>query len=1033
MTRNPYARSLRRTVTLVVCLTLCLVAGARAGQLASVPDPARPLDPRGVLVLPFSNISGAASDEWIGAGIAETVSADLSRLGMSSTVVELEAAPGSPVRDRLGLTDDARARQAAQEVGVAWIVTGGFQRVGGQLRVIARTLDVESGTVRHTVTLDGTSDDLFGLQDRIVAELAESLNLPRVGEAPRSASGASPAPGSGPRPGPGSGPGSGLGPRGGPGPGSGLAGAPGSGPELATGRVPESIEPPLGRPSAVSDSGAVPGRATELVGATTPPVAPVPGTSGTGTRFAGSGGASAVTATGADFGVLAGRPLVRPTRTETRPNIDGRIDDEVWRNAASITDFVQQAPLDGADATEATEIRLAYDSQNLYLAVHAHYGDPGQMRANRVDRDQANQDDLITLYFDTFLDQQRSYVFDVNGYGVQGDGIVNSTGGGRGGGRGRRGGGGGGSRPRQGIPAPDRSWDALFESAGQIVGDGFTAEIAIPFKSLRYPQLDDTTPHRWGFQVVRSIKSKDDEADVWSPISRDEFGFMTQMGVLEGMTNLSTSRNLEFLPTFTGIQFGSLDSTTGGFPEDAKAEGGLDVKYGITSNLTANFTFNPDFSQIESDRAQIDVNQRFPLRFPELRPFFLEGQEIFQFTSPHTFVHTRTIVDPRFGAKLTGKVGDVTLGFLAADDEAPGNLDDRSDPAYGQSAQVFIGRARYDLYAQSHIGALVTDREFMDGYSRAVGIDGQFRLSQAARFNVIAFQTLNKDLERRETSGYMWGTFFQRNGRNFRVNAFNGGDGEDAGTQLGFIRRTSALQSFSSASYRWWPEGWLINWGPRVGYRLHYDHDWNVEERNINTGLDFTFARSITAGAGVERILERFAGIDFQKTRFTSTANVATSRQVSVGGNMSWGDEIFFDSVSPFLGRGTEFGLELSLRPIARLQSQINIDTSRLRDLRSGDIEVFDIKLFRALTTYQFTERLLLRNITDFNTFDDTVGVNFLATYRINAGTVFFLGYDDRYQQREMFDQMDDELLLRRDLQRTNRAIFTKLQYLFRL
>ena len=988
--------SLHRTVTLVVCLTLCFVASARAGQSASTPDPAGPLDTRGVLVLPFSNISGNAADEWIGAGIAETVSADLSRLGMSSTVVDLEATPNSQVGDRLGLNDDARARQAAQEVGVAWIVTGGFQRVGGQLRVIARSLDVESGTVRHTVTLDGTSDDLFGLQDRIVAELAESLNLP-PGEVPPLASGASPAPGSGP----GSGPGP-AGPRGGPGP--------GSGPELAT------------------------GRGTELAGATTPPVAPVPGTSGTGTRFAGAGGASAVTAAGADFGVLAGRPLVRPTRTETRPDIDGRIDDEVWRNAASITDFVQQAPLDGAEATEATEVRLAYDSQNLYLAVHAHYGDPGLMRANRVDRDQANQDDLITVYFDTFLDQQRSYVFDVNGYGVQGDGIVNSTGGGRGGGRGRRGGGGGGgSSGRPAIPAPDRSWDALFESAGQIVGDGFTAEIAIPFKSLRYPQLDDTTPHRWGFQVVRSIKSKDDEADVWSPISRDEFGFMTQMGVLEGMTNLSTSRNLEFLPTFTGIQFGSLDSTTGGFPEDAKAEGGLDVKYGITSNLTANFTFNPDFSQIESDRAQIDVNQRFPLRFPELRPFFLEGQEIFQFTSPHTFVHTRTIVDPRFGAKLTGKVGDVTLGFLAADDEAPGNLDDRSDPAYGQSAQVFIGRARYDLYAQSHIGALVTDREFMDGYSRAVGIDGQFRLSQAARFNVIAFQTLNKDLEGRETSGYMWGTFFQRNGRNFRVNAFNGGDGEDAGTQLGFIRRTSALQSFSSASYRWWPEGWLINWGPRVGYRLHYDHDWNVEERNINTGLDFTFARSITAGAGVEQILERFAGIDFQKTRFTSTANVATSRQVSVGGNMSWGDEIFFDSVSPFLGRGSEFGLELSLRPIARLQSQINIDTSRLRDLRSGDMEVFDIKLFRALTTYQFTERLLLRNITDFNTFDDTVGVNFLATYRINAGTVFFLGYDDRYQQREMFDQMDDELILRRDLQRTNRAIFTKLQYLFRL
>lgn len=187
-TRRPYTRSLHRTVALSVCLTLYSVSGARAGQSAPASDPSGALDPRGVVVLPFSNISGDTSDEWIGAGIAETVSADLSRLGMASTVVDLEATPSEPAGDRLGLTDDARARHAAQELGVAWIITGGFQRVGGQLRVIARSLDVESGAVRHTATLDGMSDDLFALQDRIVAALAESLDLPLVGAGPRSAS-----------------------------------------------------------------------------------------------------------------------------------------------------------------------------------------------------------------------------------------------------------------------------------------------------------------------------------------------------------------------------------------------------------------------------------------------------------------------------------------------------------------------------------------------------------------------------------------------------------------------------------------------------------------------------------------------------------------------------------------------------------------------------------------------------------------------------------------------------------------------------
>ena len=163
MTRNRYEGSLHRSVALVVCLTLCAVSGALAGQSASVPDPARPLDTRWVFVLPFSNISGDASDEWIGAGIADTVAADLGVLGLSSVVAEVVADDderGRPADDGLGLADDVRAREAGQRHGAAWVVTGGFQRVGEQLRVLARLLEVASGDVRRTVTLDGWADDL---------------------------------------------------------------------------------------------------------------------------------------------------------------------------------------------------------------------------------------------------------------------------------------------------------------------------------------------------------------------------------------------------------------------------------------------------------------------------------------------------------------------------------------------------------------------------------------------------------------------------------------------------------------------------------------------------------------------------------------------------------------------------------------------------------------------------------------------------------------------------------------------------------
>ena len=714
-----------------------------------------------------------------------------------------------------------------------------------------------------------------------------------------------------------------------------------------------------------------------------------------------------------DLGILAGRPRIQPTRTATRPDIDGRLDDEVWRTAATITEFVQQQPLDGVPASEQTEVYLAYDSQRLYLGFAVHYSEPAIMRANRVDRDQAFLDDLMTVYIDTFLDQQRAYVFGVNAYGVQDDGIVNAAFGGRG-----------------GIPFPDRSWDALFDTAAQIVDDGYTAEMAIPFKSLRYPQRGGDEAHRWGLQIVREIRGRDDENDVWAPMSRDEQSFLAQMGVLDGMTGLSTSRNFEVLPTFTAIQFGSLDQTTGAYvDQDTAPEGGVNLKYGITSNLTADFTYNPDFSQIESDRPQIEVNQRFPLFFRELRPFFLEGQEIFNLVSPVNLVHTRTIVDPRYGAKLTGKVGDATLGLIVADDEAAGRRVDATDPGFGKSARYLIGRARYDLYSGSHIGAIVTDRKFLDGYNRVAGLDGQFRLSRADTVNIVFVQSATRRADGERLSGPMWGTLYRHTGRHLSGSTFIGATDPGFRTDTGFVRRVDTKRVGVSASYRWWPESWIINWGPSINVSRNYTFDDVLEDESVGGGLNVTFARNMSLGVNASRALERFGGVDFWKWNKGVFFNVNTSRRISFGGRFFAGDRVFFDPAAPFLGRGTNGGFNVTLRPMARLQSEVSFDTSRFVDTRAGDVEVFNVKIVRAFTTYQFTDRFLLRNITEYNTFSTRLGGNLLLTYRINAGTVFYLGYDDHFQQG---DQIDEDRFPTPALRRTNRAIFTKLQYLFR-
>ena len=242
-------------------------------------------------------------------------------------------------------------------------------------------------------------------------------------------------------------------------------------------------------------------------------------------------------------------------------------------------------------------------------------------------------------------------------------------------------------------------------------------------------------------------------------------------------------------------------------------------------------------------------------------------------------------------------------------------------------------------------------------------------------------------------------------------------------------RRTDQRAAAANLAYRWWPETWLVNWGPQLNYSRNYDFDGVLNDENARVGVNFQFAQNTGFTASVSRDMERFGGFDFFKTRYRLNTTVS-ARLLGIGFGLNGGDQIFFDPDAPYLGYETGIFAVLGLRPVSRFRSEINFNTSRFTDPRNDDARVFDVKIVRALTTYQFTDRLLLRNIAEYNSFDETVGLNFLVTYRINAGTVFYVGYDDRYQQGDL---IDEEFFPTTQLQRTNRAIFTKLQYLFRL
>lgn len=743
-------------------------------------------------------------------------------------------------------------------------------------------------------------------------------------------------------------------------------------------------------------------------------------------------------ATVAEGQTLGSRLTADVTRVSSPPVIDGKLDDPVWRNAARISDFSQMEPADGAPATEQTEVWLAYDSRHLYLAFYAHYSDPRLIRANRSDRDKIDRDDRISVYLDTFLDQQRAFMFAVNGQGVQADAMRNASGGGPTvGGRSRTSGSGrGGGNSTTGssqVIEQDLAWDALFDTSGRLVEDGWVAEMAIPFKSLRYPAVADGQIHRWGFQVVRSIVSKDEE-DVWSPVTRDVQGFLTQMGTIGGLRDLSSAKNLEFQPELTAVQFGSRDARTARYTNGAvDPEAGLNLKYGLTSNVVLDFTYNPDFSQIEADRPQIEVNQRFPLFYEEKRPFFLEGKEIFDTSIP--LLHSRTIVDPKFGGKLTGKMGRTTFGVLVADDEASGRVDDRADPASGHSAQVAIGRVRYDLYSESHIGAIVTDREFLQTSNRVVGVDGRFLLGAVHRltFTIAAAQDEARSGVRQ--TGRAIDVNLTRSGRGLSYSISHVNYTPNFRAATGFIRRVDQQFTTAQGSYTFWPQNVIISWGQFGIYSRNYNHEGQLDDEMLGTATFVQVVRNINASLQNWRTIERFAGIKFLAYHHAVQGDLNFDRRFSTRFRWSWEDGIRYTE-TPFLGRSTTGSAELSFRPTSRFETGLSTNLSRLVDPRNN-AEIFDVRLYRARTTYQFTPRLLVRNILEYDSWENKLGVNLLLTYRINAGTVVFLGVDDHLQDgtninRDLEETNGSRNMLDAGLRRTSRTFFFKLSYLFR-
>jgi len=688
------------------------------------------------------------------------------------------------------------------------------------------------------------------------------------------------------------------------------------------------------------------------------------------------------------------------------PKIDGKLENPLWKEAVVLDTFTQYEPQEGASPSEKTVVYIGYDKKNLYIGIHCFDSNSKAIRASLTNRDSVYGDDEVTIYLDTFNDKKRAFVFQVNPCGIQTDGIYTET---------RRRG-----RGRGGFFGFDRNWDTFFLSDAHIDDSGYTIELAIPFKSIRFP---NTSPQLWGLQIMRTIRRKNEEIYLF-PRSRNINGFLIQSGTLEIDGVIEKGRNFEVMPVLTGLKQDE---------EKFDPEASINLKYGITSNLTADITFNPDFSQIEADMPQVDVNQRYALYYPEKRPFFLEGKDLFD--TPLELVYTRKIVEPQWGVKLTGKMGKTTLAFLSAYDENPPGIyisdypdEEDEEEANPYNSLINILRVKRDLYTESHIGFIMTDKEMggswnsiSDNYNRVVGIDGHLKFQNFYRFSFQFLGSFSKAENEKTDLVPAMNFSLSRTSRHLALSASWTSIHPDFEAGIGFFRRKNVHSLHTRVSYSFLPQNDLIiSIRPAFEYRRIYDFDQTLTDEQFNLSGFINGWRQSHIWTAFSSSFERYEGVDFKKKTFR--ANFSSEPLSWLSGNISFsfGDGIYYDE-NPYLGYKTSFGLRLTLKPFTNLHLFFDFKNDELYKEKGGEKE-YEVNILSLRTRYQLSRSLSMRLITDYNDYYKQFYTSILLSYEYRPGTVFYIGIDDNQEK-------DESGIFRRQ----GRYYFIKFSYWWRI
>jgi len=754
----------------------------------------------------------------------------------------------------------------------------------------------------------------------------------------------------------------------------------------------------------------------------------------------------------------SGRIRVDIPRIDSAATIDGFLNEPVWSEAARLTGFSQYQPVDGRPAEEPTEVRVWYSADAIWFGIKATEIHGNVVRATKANRDDIASEDHVQILLDTENGRQLSFLFGVNALGVQQDGTRSAQFAGGAGGASATGGGFRNINPLDGTV--DLNPDYVFDSKGRLLPDGYEVEVRIPFKSLRY---QDERVQTWGLHVLRRIQHSGFQ-DTWAPAVRANANFLAQSGTLDGLHDMRRGLVLEATPTMTARLDGS---PRAGRSRDyhSQSEFGADAKWGSRQNLTLNATINPDFSQVEADVGQVLLNERFALFYPEKRPFFLDGLELFD--TPNQLIYTRRIAAPNAGLKLAGKIGGANIAAMAVQDDESYSWNGGSRPLFG------ITRLRRDFGRDYTLGSVLTTREDGDDYSRLAGADFRFYHSKLYFVQLQAAQSW-ADSSGNGRTGSLLQADWDRTGRAWGFHYTLRGVEPGFDAAAGFVNRTGLVEARTFNRFSFYgAKGALVqtygtfvqaarSWDYRSGRPLLESVESISPTATLRGGWQLSGSLSRNGFAydpadydGLEILRQPDLASDtaafvvpgFERDQYGGSFRITTPtlRFVSATASVARGRTPIFREASQ--GTSTRIDGAVDLRPTTSIRGSLQF--SRLILDRSYDDSRFSTETIpRLKLEYQLTPAMFFRLVgqyaarsrsplvdrngnpiliggsRDSGTRSNEFSMDWLFSYRPIPGTLVYLGYGSTMEEQREFRF--------EDLRRTRDGFFGKLSYLFR-